>query len=88
MNKSSKDGVWSRQSRRVCPCMQMRTNSSSLTEPEPSPNIKQTCGMHTQSHSRNVPSGRPDFLDVFEERMHQKNPLMPEIPYSSLLKPE
>lgn len=68
MNKSSKDSVWAR----LCPCMQMRGYSSSVTVPGLGPDVKQTCGMHTQSHSRNVASGHPQLLDVFEDWMLQK----------------
>lgn len=68
MNKSSKDSVWAR----LCPCMQMHSNSSSVTEPGLGPDVKQTCGMHTQSRSSNVASGHPQLLDGFEEWMHQK----------------
>lgn len=85
MNKSSKDASVSR---RVCSCMQMHSNSSSVTEPAPGPNIKQTCGMHTQSHSRNEHQDAPDLLAVLEERMHQKDPLMPAFLCSPLIKPE
>ena len=65
MNKSSKGGVWARVSRSACACMQMHSNSSWVTEPEPGPNIKKTCGVRTQSHSRNVASGSPWLFGCF-----------------------